>query len=901
MILKMVHLENYAGIMNGMGLEEITIDFTKCTHNMVIIKGDNGAGKSTLFKALKPLPDDNSSFIPYKKARKVIEYFDEFGVIYSFEFIHEVKADGTRLPAKGYVKKSTGHGMTELNPSGNITSCRDIIFDQLKLDPNFVALSQLSTEDRGLADKKPAERKKFVSSIISSVDAYNDIYKILNKKSSVMKNMINSITSKIDTIGNVEALKSTLAGLEAEIAGLQAIVNDANANGIAANSKIKILDPDGSIMTSYEAINKKREETRAEIVAAKAAIGQRFVDASSVIDFQSKVDDIKLSLIQDQTKLNDIQSKISLLNETKNRYASELQAKEVKLESYGSEEDEKKLNNAIHDVNATIIECETFFREIEVDVNNILSKDEYITGINILKDIQETFNSIFSTYDISTISRAICYIREHEMPDIESVKDEIKSKKIELDDIEAQIKQYHEYEKKIEDAANRPKNCKIDTCPYIADAVQAAIALKNEPLCNITSIGRDQAELKLKISNLENYVQELEKTTDLIYSINRILRSIQSSKAVLSKLPISDILLDVGTFLDRIESRDPLYEIDILTKYVEKANLFEDYKAAQALAIDLKHQYDLFNSKKSIIISLEKEIKELKDNIRDIIEKISINTAEESRLINKIADDKKALIENESLLKKSIEINDLICKLGELDMKKSKYNDDIEEIQRCTELMSKAYTDRDIYQDKLNTKLSERDTIKYKLNMTEEYTKELEQYQSKYDKIETIKFFASPTTGIQTLFMDLYMNKVISLANQMLQLMFAGVYHLDQFIINENEFRIPCSGSNLPHDDISSMSSSQIACISMILSFALLFQSSTKLNILKLDEIDGALDSSNRRNFILMLEKMLAILDCDQCVIISHNDELNLDNCDVILLKHSNIEQVNGNIIWQYN
>ena len=96
------------------------------------------------------------------------------------------------------------------------------------------------------------------------------------------------------------------------------------------------------------------------------------------------------------------------------------------------------------------------------------------------------------------------------------------------------------------------------------------------------------------------------------------------------------------------------------------------------------------------------------------------------------------------------------------------------------------------------------------------------------------------------------------------------------------------------------MSSSQIACISMILSFALLYQSASNLNVLKLDEIDGALDSQNRRNFILMLEEMLTTLHCDQCIIISHNDELNLENCDVIVLRQSHIEPIQGNIIWKY-
>ena len=200
----------------------------------------------------------------------------------------------------------------------------------------------------------------------------------------------------------------------------------------------------------------------------------------------------------------------------------------------------------------------------------------------------------------------------------------------------------------------------------------------------------------------------------------------------------------------------------------------------------------------------------------------------------------------------------------------------------------------------LNEKYKERDTIKHKVEMLKEYEKELEEYKASYTKIETIKYYSSPTTGIQTVFMELYMNKIIQLANRLLAMMFDGVFHLDPFIINENEFRIPCSGGNLPHDDISSMSSSQVACISMILSFALLFQSSSKLNILKLDEIDGALDSYNRRNFIIMLDQMLEVLDCQQCIIISHNDEINLDNCDVILLKHSNIEPIVGNIIWKY-
>lgn len=77
MLLRRLKLVNYAGIYNGLGRNEIEIDFTRCIHRIVLIKGDNGSGKSTIENALKPLPDENISFIQGESARKEIEYYDE--------------------------------------------------------------------------------------------------------------------------------------------------------------------------------------------------------------------------------------------------------------------------------------------------------------------------------------------------------------------------------------------------------------------------------------------------------------------------------------------------------------------------------------------------------------------------------------------------------------------------------------------------------------------------------------------------------------------------------------------------------------------------------------------------------------------------------------------------------
>jgi hypothetical protein len=107
------------------------------------------------------------------------------------------------------------------------------------------------------------------------------------------------------------------------------------------------------------------------------------------------------------------------------------------------------------------------------------------------------------------------------------------------------------------------------------------------------------------------------------------------------------------------------------------------------------------------------------------------------------------------------------------------------------------------------------------------------------------------------------------------------------FVLNEKEFRIPVFGNGLPHDDVSSMSNAQVSMIQMIISFVLLHQSSSKYNIVKLDELDSMLDTKNRLQFVYVLEKVREILGIEQTIIISHNNEINLNEASIIVLKYS--------------
>ena len=216
---KSIELVNYAGIYNGMGLTQIKIDFTKCVSNKIIIRGANGSGKSTLMGAINPNPDNNDKFISGAEARKTLVLADG-ATEYVIRYIHPITNSG-RGTTKGYISKSINGQMVELNPNGNISSCKDIIYDEFGFDSGFATLAQLSSEDRGLVDKKPADRKKLVSAVTNSLDTFNAIYKSMTKKSGVLKGLINRLTSKIDMIGDETKVVATLRSIDSQLEVLE--------------------------------------------------------------------------------------------------------------------------------------------------------------------------------------------------------------------------------------------------------------------------------------------------------------------------------------------------------------------------------------------------------------------------------------------------------------------------------------------------------------------------------------------------------------------------------------------------------------------------------------------------------------------------------------------------------
>ena len=892
-----IELQNYAGIYNGMRLTQIKIDFTKCKTNKILIRGDNGSGKSTLMSAINVNPDPNDKFIPNAEARKNICIIDN-GIEYIIRYIHPVTNSG-RGTTKGYISKNINGQMVELNPNGNISSCKDILYQEFNLDSNFMALSQLSSEDRGLVDRKPAERKKLLNGILNTLETYNNIYKTLNKKSSIFRSTTNSLAYKIDSIGDETTLQLNLTSVENRINALEAkkneLIESSAAIKVEINKYMDILR-----QNNYDIITNELSEVNSTVKSLNNSIKNTLSKYS--IDDISKVEaflkHLEMECIRLDSEIENDRKQLPLLLAQRESECKELEEKNSKLNALQSDYNYLDIKRAKQEAENIVNDYDKVFNEMGLRNIDLITKSEFDSAIEALEYLQSIGNALIANYDIDLVK--LCVNNRNRINEdiakLKSEKDALSNAKQELSDLEKKAYEFDSMRNIANALINRPNECKIDNCYFIKEALEANTKY---PESEYNKLQMDIGGIKEYISDTTDHIEFAEECSEIVKQIDIINRELQSKMRFISKLPVRQDFAE--TFLIRLVNNDPFNDIARLYKYIDCGNMIEEYKVAKQNLHNFEVEYKIYESKNEMIESILSSIELLNtktDSLARDIESMNSNIKNnESKLSNT-----KSVKEKIETL--SHKINDEYLPSANrqeelINIKNSLENNNIE-INRLQSELNNINTTLGSINNDIKRETDARDQLKHESQLLIEYKREYDVYMKKYTKIEKIKYYASPNTGIQTVFMELYMNKIIAIANDLLSLLFEGEFTLQPFVINENEFRIPCMGSGLMHDDISSMSTAQRCMISMILSFSLLYQSSTKYNVIKLDELDGFLDTNNRGYFITLLDKLMDLLKCEQCFIISHNNELATYNCDVILLKSNDVMIDGGNIIWKY-
>lgn len=863
-----VKLENYIGIFNGRGDNVLEIDLSHTTTPIIVIKGHNGSGKSTLLKALNPMPDSNDQFIPGTEAKKTLVYQINTDIV-RIEYLYPVKKDGSRATTKAQVFKNN----EPLNLTNNVSDAKEIIYTLFKLDSSFLALSQLTSTDRGLADKRPSERKIFVNSSISGIEEYNNMYKVINKKFSMYKSLINSVVSKINKIGNKQELDISFNRVNrmleeiikerdtalASVAKIQAKLDENNAK--------ELVDKYNSLESEIYEKNVKVKQLLAELkdinpdLVTHNMIELRKIEKTKAIELATLNEEIKNtqalkdSLSKEMNELNsNIQKKIA----ERNTYIST----EISTAEMNAYDDAVKELNIIHQDIHTAglnISDKTEIQNLNELFTFIIDKLQFITdGLNSI-DYEMGFDFILKNKHNEETWRIA-----------QDLRNEINSLTMQVNETNLQMSLLESLVEKSEKLKLRPASCKDNTCIFIKDAFEAAKQKPNDELIKLQQKNEKTSSiLKEKQKQLEviNDCIELKNRFDVIYN------KICSYEFLLNKVDLHDLtsidflvsIARTGNYKMIKETRD---KINVLYNLLE---LKENYEKT----VDLyKDAIDEYNKNKSIIDSINMDIDSSKEKLQDVSKEYSLKSSKVNELETTISELEPMVNKLSTYIEiKLPELEMIMNQIQELRNNKESLRQRVMQVEEINKDLESSSNIVDQINARYNDILKQRDILSYNKIMIEKYLEELADYKSKYEKLETIRYYVSPTTGIQTVFMGAYMNNIILKANELLSLIFNGQFVIQPFVINESEFRIPCLGSGILNDDISSMSTSQICMISMIISFAMLANADTDYNILKLDEIDGGLDPDNRSQFISLLNSLIQIVDCEQCFLISHNME----------------------------
>lgn len=877
--------KNYIGFYNGMGLDEINIDFSKCTHSIVLIEGANGCGKSSLLEHLNIFPDPSNDFIPERTAEKDLILTNGTD-IYNIQIISPADSKG-RKTTKAYIQKNG----IELNENGNISTYKDIIYSEFELDSNYLSLSRLSSIDRGLGDKTPAERKKFVANIINNLEIYNSMYKTLNKKSLIFKSHIGTLHTKIQNIGSKENLEQRLTSLQSKEVQLNMKIMQNNNNIVAIQTKNSIDETEAA---EIQKLTSKESELKSNIDECEVSLNMNFHTT------KIKKEEILDKFAHDSNLLETTTAKLNEVTNSWKEKSNRLSEMSTQILSIESEIASIDTND---EVSKNYTKCKSDIESIKNQLGHmgIAAETDLILPITkllgfcdkFIAQVDHFYDNV-STDDIEFIVNS--YSTEYVNGLIgasNNVSTLIEQCKQQLPDIQSKVSLLATLE-------NRPSKCKIDTCPFISEALKLSKS-NVDPVDELTKLQNEILQLSTKLTEIQELIDYANNLSGKAMELRMLKSTISEYKEEISIFypelltNLDYLLINLNPFNNIREHSnltDGLNLLKILDSELQKEKILEvEYRG-------YREKIQILNSSKSILNNLYHERDNLTSEIMELKSKIdNFNGTIDS--INK-------LIKTEEIYAKIYTTYlDLNQQLQVVQAELNKFNEKSAKALEALSVINNLKAEIDVINQDLIPVKNEISTINGQLTLLDSYYTEYAEYKKSFDTIETVKKYCSPTGGgIQTLFMQIYMSKTKDLANEILAMLFGGSYKLLDFIINESEFRIPFIGEGLPVDDISSGSSSQIAMMSLIINLVLLHQASTTFNIAQLDEVTANLDPHVNSQFTNVLFHSMNILNIEQLFLISHSTEIDNTFADIIKFKgYDDYESAikSGNIIWDYD
>lgn len=894
--LRRIRIENFTILKEIMGKDSLEINFTD--NPICIIIGKNGSGKSFLMGTLSPTSFDliknrsGNPAIPDKIGLKELDLELDGKYLYKIKIVYDSKTSCFIHKYNRYTNEDLG----ELNPNGNVNTYYDVLDRELGFTKSYINIGYLSESITNLIDMKPAERSSYISIWLPQLSDFIDSYKIVSKKSNIIKRQIDLLNNDIGKLSDTD-YDTLINNYDKSLIELENKYHTLIKNQSKTQTYLKILKPitrDELNKQIYDFKNKVKilNQERQEILDVNSLLskysgkeGQKLLQktvqecAVNIASLTTKISNIDSNLSNIQSELNEINANNEEIDQ--NTYTTILNT----IESLKAEKE-----------NLLVIKNDKLNKNPEYDKLNEISKSDIDIIKSFIEDLTEIRNKITSLVDSS-------YLKDNQF--IESSNEKIiqlkETYEQNLDKIETDIMSVSNkiYLLKNSDMSYllkyRPKDCNRE-CPIISELMKYM-----NPEIEIANIQKSLEKLMFEKEDLNNKIIKIKEESHnmalALDYINEMNNKIFNRRNLISTMP--------KFVTDSFSNPDMCYIINILPILADK---IEDYK-----------EYVYLNDKINII---DQTITNSNNTLNSIKEKQAINEKWNKLRINfeELSKQRQLLINNlnenettEAKLKDLTEMNEKNIKQVEDYNKKADLL--IEEKQMLKELAKNYYlynsykeADRifeiNVYQTKsqLDELKGKIEIIKNKKNSMTTLIENRDSLLKKKKKYDLLAEAWSPKTGYPAIQMEDWLDELTVQTNADLEKMWGSELKIDEFEVGANEFNIKINKNGSKIRDASECSAGEKSTLSLAISFAVIEINLKykKYNILRFDELDGPFDSDRRKTFIDVLDKRLPDLDCGSAFIISHNNEFGDIPADVILLSETDekTEMINKTIVY---
>lgn len=877
MYIRKIKLENVAGIYAGLQLDELDIDLMDENGKNVInlICGTNGSGKSTLMNSLSPFAvetirenETGIKVIIYEKKKWVIEIMH----------IYKPKKGGGHTTKSFIIKQSKlDDEIIELNPNGNVSTFLDAVEQELGITPAKMKLLQLGNDMTNLLKMTSTERKKYITEFTSDVDIYLEKFRKVSSDFITVKKMLENIGYNLVKLGNINSLEDELKNIDSDISSY-------NNKLMEVNNIISNMKQDGEKYSKYNDYSKGAEEYTI-CMSIKNKLKEKY---NELID-KSDIELANMKGIIDRDL----------------RYISSL------------------TNNICNDI-INMTDEVTALEKINLDINNKLNDITY-KKVDNLKELIKSY-----VKDITNISNKLTYneldIEGIDISFVEMIENECRQYKESLsalfDHIDTEsLSGIFNIDYKAEAKLIDSKYSKIISLKHILIDKNTRLLDEKKDLSSSTflygDICRSCPKFGNEFINKEDYDNQIEENSRMIVEYDKEIIEIDNSR---DKLKIMQDIYDLSNRIANMvrnylntDNRLNIIKLDncsesnyytFLTGKIMSGdvNIFNferiaEYKRVIAYTNRLNDLNAKLSNLKLISLNNEKydDLISSKNNNNEKIISLSDNISKLKKELSLRYDEIRELEKRKSLIQEFL--NDRLA-ISNIDKLKEDYDNYNEYKYNYECILGESNKYLNILENDIKPNISRlnnrRDSIISDINEYKKLIKQKDLLNEYYTDIEITKKALSPNKGIPLKSINSYLQKTRYIANQILKEAFDGEILLDEFIIDEKEFKIPVYGKGDGVDDASKCSSGERALITLAISLAMYKQNNTncntKYNVLGLDELDGPLDEDRRRKFLHLLETQIKSLNISQVFNITHNNMFNDVEASIILLKGAKVD-----------